>query len=947
MVFGPKIKEHSRKRVSFDEMILEFLVASTFHRKTCSVYMDYLANICMIFANVQSLTAGYESFKEDMVLEKDKHVIPSKVATMAAFPLEQKVHRVVSAYQHIINGNYRTYSLGTGRVARDKEKQLQTIRFLVFHYWLSFRVNDEIKEMVEEKVYGRSTTRNRKLRKKSETSNVPETDRANTKDRVVDTLLPSVMLEFNRSTSHRSTTTNHSTPDGSTTTNPGLTFIDHQSVPPNSSRTSFSEMHEKKAIQGSTTIEPQEKLTTLNKLRFCSDHELRQRVSSQLFIDSGSQLYCLETSSLEVYCATNLRKRKHWRQSHFFDRHNEYFSHSPGPLIANTVVTYVPSLTGQYIDGANDVLSVARSFSDIFRRNELVLKGDLMALLRHCATCGEVDDSRRDGLFARVMDFGVKPELGTIYGKKFFATNECYDIAEMNMIRQTLANVVDFVWLTCAEMQKEAHVPPMGGNVTRRKKCGSKLANLLGCCSSEFEAVTVACMLLSHNTGNCKPHTDMLNDSLYAYSKTGTLNTVMIDSNNNLHMLQVICNFRKNGGSPFDPSAVIQNFRAYHQNLQRDYARAFASTTGGTFIRNPSDLSTFFLDKNVSHSMKRLSANNETRAEIISLTIGTSRTLSCSAYFHPVYENLKRFDYEQVTEIFFFASFLNTPLVFNHSFRQVFGCGETSSMVEGHPVFALSKHMVDHFGTILAGDSARFSPANNTFQEMFCNPNTYEKAGSQLKKIVRVLHSWMCFIDDKKTFQTAKDVPLWTIDKRMGEILSDIKDIAGTQLDFSKFRLSLFTTFASGIGLLKPGLHLHQFFFPTKGTASYKHLNKPLGDRVCMPSSLKNTEKDLSSSLLHTVDSNMETISNEMKWRDYRRDVVEVHLCESVANRYLNKKDVFFRGQNIFNLNDGKPVTKRFGCIGPWEELDLEHLADQKFKYVKQFEKEIVGKSKK
>ena len=114
-----------------------------------------------------------------------------------------------------------------------------------------------------------------------------------------------------------------------------------------------------------------------------------------------------------------------------------------------------------------------------------------------------------------------------------------------------------------------------------------------------------------------------------------------------------------------------------------------------------------------------------------------------------------------------------------------------------------------------------------------------------------------------------------------------------------------------------------------------------------MPSSLKNTEKDLSSSLLHTVDSNMETSSNEMKWRDYRRDVVEVHLCESVANRYLNKKDVFFRGQNIFNLNDGKPVTKRFDCIGPWEELDLEHLADQKFKYVKQFEKEIVGKSKK
>ena len=936
LVFGPQLKKHSRKRVSFDEMILEFLVASTMHRKTCSVYMEFLANLCLIFANVQSLTTGYESFKKDMVLEEDKHTIPSKVARRASFPLQQKVDRVVSAYQHIINGDYRTYSIGTGRLARDKDKQLQTIRFLVFHYWLSFGVNDEMKHLVEDKVYQGSSAATRKDRKTSKTPNTHATERANSADHVVakfaDTVLPSVMLEFRRSSSHHLTTTN-----------PGLSSIDDRSAPSSPSTTALLDPQPTTNNPDSTSIDHEKNFHTLNGLQFCPDNEISDRLSSQLFINSGHQLYCLETSTLEVYCATNLRKRKHWRQTRFIDRRVDGSTNSPGPLIANTIVTYVPSSTSEYIDGANDVLSVARSSSDIFRRNELVLKGDLMALLRHCASCGAKDDCRRDGWFARVMDFGVKPELGTIYGNKFFKTNNSCNAAQMNTIRQTLANVVDFVWLTCAEMQKEANLPPMGGNLIRHRSFGAKVAKLLGCSFSEFEAVTVTCMLLSPNAGYCKEHTDRLNDSLYAYSKTGTLNTVMVDSNNDPYMLQVICNFRKNGGSSFDPTAVIQNFRAYHQNLQSDYARAFASTSGGTFIRNPSDLTTFHLDRNVLHENKRLSANNQTRAEIISLTIGTSRVLSCSAYFHPVYQNVKRFDYEQLTEIFFFASFLNTPLVFNHSFREVFGCGGTSSMVEGHPVFALSKHMVEHFGTILAGDSTRFSPANNTFQEMFCDPNTCKKAGSQLKKVVRVLHSWMCFIDEKQALQTAKELPLWEIDQRMDQTLSDIKTVTGTQLDFSKFRLSLFTTFVSGIGLVKPGLHLHQFFFPTKGTASYKHLNKPLGDRVKMPSIIENREKDLSSSVFDTVDSKMEVISNEMKWPKHRRDVVEVHLCESVANRYLNKKDVFFRGQNIFHLKNGKPVTKKFDSVGRWEDLELEHVAIQKKKYVKELENELLG----
>ena len=418
----------------------------------------------------------------------------------------------------------------------------------------------------------------------------------------------------------------------------------------------------------------------------------------------------------------------------------------------------------------------------------------------------------------------------------------------------------------------------------------------------------------------------------------------MVDSKKNLHMLQIICNFRKNAGSAFNPTAVVGNFRKYHQRLQEDYAHAFAAaetphphdlrSSGGMFVRHPHDLRSFYLNEHVVWKDKLLSGKHEIREQIISLTIGTSRTLSSSAYFHPVYENVKRFDYEQLIEIFFFTSFLNTPLVFNHSFRQVFGCGESSSKrFIGHPVFPLADHMVQNFGTILAGDDPRFSPANNTFQKTFLDPKTRKKAGAELRKVVRVLHSWIQFIDSKEKCQGAKDLPLWEVLQKMEQTLSCIKNITGKELDFSTFWLSLFTTFVSGMGLVEPGKHLHQLFFPTKGMASYKHLNKPLGDRINSPSVLEEVENDCSFSVIETIDSNMEMISNEMKWFECRGDLVEVHLCESMANRYLGKKDLFFRGQNIFFLMDGKPMTKPFGSVGTWELIDLDHIQNEKRKY--------------
>ena len=173
--------------------------------------MEHLANLRLIFTNLSSPTAGCQLFKKDVVLEKDKHTIPSKIVTKAVFPLDQKADCVVSASEECtINGNCKSHSVGmdTSRIARDKEKQLQTIRFLVFHCWLSFLVNNKIERLVEEKVCPSSGTATTKDRKTSKTTNTNVVERANSVGHMVaksaNTVLPLVMLKFHCSMSHHS-----------------------------------------------------------------------------------------------------------------------------------------------------------------------------------------------------------------------------------------------------------------------------------------------------------------------------------------------------------------------------------------------------------------------------------------------------------------------------------------------------------------------------------------------------------------------------------------------------------------------------------------------------------------------------------------------------------------------------------------------------------------------
>ena len=141
--------------------------------------------------------------------------------------------------------------------------------------------------------------------------------------------------------------------------------------------------------------------------------------------------------------------------------------------------------------------------------------------------------------------------------------------------------------------------------------------------------------------------------------------------------------------------------------------------------------------------------------------------------------------------------------------------------------------------------------------------------------------------------------------------------------------LSIFTTLVSGIGLTEPGQHLHQFFFPVEGSAAYNHLMHPFASTLATGDDTH--MRPQASCPLSNIDQNMRLVAWKLGWKRYRRDYVEVHMCESLPGRYLNKKDIFFVGQNCFELNSlGIPCTQEYGNDIGWAVIGREHILHKK-----------------
>ena len=137
---------------------------------------------------------------------------------------------------------------------------------------------------------------------------------------------------------------------------------------------------------------------------------MRQRLSLRPCIETHHQPFSLELNAFEVYSATNLRKRLHWRET----------SKLPFPEHRNSVVTTMPSSVPMYIDSSCDVISVVRRDSEIWKRNASILQADMPALLSFCRKKGKTDDKRRDSRTARILEFGSTTGTKTVHGNQHF-----------------------------------------------------------------------------------------------------------------------------------------------------------------------------------------------------------------------------------------------------------------------------------------------------------------------------------------------------------------------------------------------------------------------------------------------------------------------------------------------------------------------------------------------
>ena len=1025
-VFGTQIVEqqlYGELGKFTNDKILQFLFLSTCQQNTRLRYMSVLAEIAFLFPELKSVEDRiYDGWVKQCVQPGSEHRLPTFTAHHCTFPVDQKCKQVIQCY-NIVCLQTRPFRLRGRRLEQKNlvELKYQTTRFLVFHDWLKFESNVDIRR----KVYEHLNIHNFNKRKRkpdandvSRMSSFQGPTQSEFKNTVllrneIDDSLPTIqaLIQPNRIHGNRSfiekkfpgkpsepnsISKNVQQPTGIVMANenkfPGETntihgkrsTIDNQFPGKQSGPNSISKnvqqqsgivmpnenkcpwetntIHGKRSItvdqfpgkqNGNTQEQQGGQLTEQTDayenflrqehvpdgFRIPSINESRRNISSQLYIETRETVYCLETAPVEMYLATGLCRYPHWRST---IRKNCTTSFPGfGPQICNTVTTYIPPSVESFVDKASDVLSVIRSTSGIFKRNEL--KADLFQLLLFCSKHGEANGDRHSQSTTRAMHFGIKGELKQpgkdplLYGSKYL---RCLDSYTRENIKRSIANIIDFMWVSSNEIQKELREPPLGGNDFRNTVYASKVRNMFGAAHSQFESVTILHSLLSEQSG-CRKHTDKFNDVVPPYLKTATVNVIAVDPNGDYHLIQVVCNFRKYVASlcgfhsvPRSIDEIVENIKQYHLYLNRGYQEKYRFQYSD-FFGKPENMDAFYLNDTIASEYLSLAPGSSIRERIIRLPIGTSRVLSLSGFLAPVHKFVDELQYDKLIEILFFASFMSTPTAFNYCFREWSRKCLNERQRSERPFFGISGLMRKHFGSISSGIEFRFQPCNSSIEHVF-GLESSEEGAKKLEKVADVLAEWIEFIDSFEGKEDSNDIPLGDVHAKMQTTICKIKEKVGcTSLDFSMFRLSIFTTLVSGIGLTEPGKHLHQFFFPVEGTAAYNHLMHPFASTMATDDDTHTWPQR--SCPLSNIDQNMRLVAWKLGWKRYRRDYVEVHMCESLPGRYLNKKDIFFVGQNCFELNSlGIPCTQEYGNDIGWAAICREHIHRKKQEYKRQ-----------
>ena len=148
----------------------------------------------------------------------------------------------------------------------------------------------------------------------------------------------------------------------------------------------------------------------------------------------------------------------------------------------------------------------------------------------------------------------------------------------------------------------------------------------------------------------------------------------------------------------------------------------------------------------------------------------------------------------------------------------------------------------------------------------------------------------ICWVDTFVGKSTAEDIPIHVLALQFARTIEVIKvavELSG--FEFGLFWIQIFLSVVSGVGLSKPGQHLHQLMIPTVNQASYKHLNDSLQYETKENEVVMLTNKTLtdisSTTPAVTMDPEyfetaMGYIADLLKVEPFHRNTIESILCE-------------------------------------------------------------------
>ena len=930
-VVGKHVKELMYQDKHDDERVMQFFYNSIGGQATRRMYMGVLVDVALVYKTQKEISFLSQRIVETCKEGSETDFVLDCKKSVSCYEEREILKRFEIAYNPLI-ALKRSVRYTSMRHIAQQEIKYQSVRCMIFHMWLQFPSNKKLKRKLYNLLFPDRIpkTPTQSVSKAAAADIVlqptaaPDVERRSRRKRTVilSNKLPSIMFSVK-------------VPAKSPKKRKRLTISLTKTTAP----AAISPTVESPLIAMTATSLKQMAVDESRWTPTCgiiSLHRLNDLLTSTLIINvSPGQVIKLVAAPIEIYSADLLKTRMHGRETVI------HGGSGMQKIIDNGADTTIHPAHTEFNDPL-DRLHVIRQNSPVFSQFAESTKADAKELLRFCMKNGDEDVTRRNSNMHHVINIGVKAEIKSqsesinVYGSKYFKR---VSSDEENRIKISIGGIVDFIWDSCQYIQAYTQKLRMGGNNQRRDTYGNRVRDFVFANRSEFECITIAVTIIFPIAGQCFFHQDLSNDTTPGYSRTGCMDMIIEDANGTVYLLQVICNFRGAAGNALAKGsasiveAINENIVSYFSKLQGDYRKVMLDYQGSacyaSFITKATDIEDFFLDDDLPYvDENRKDGVTKWPIELFVLPIGPYRSISLSMVLDSLQKLKKKLCYDQLIELCFIASFQNSVLPIDKCLVELLERDDVRYQNEDHPFYSwmhLSQH---YFGSHQGGRYPRFSSGSNDFINVFDGkPN--EETSRRLSGVVSVLAEWINVIDSYHGKCSTNEIPYFEIKNKMLDVVLNVKTASErNSLEFGMFRLSIFTTYVTGLGLAIPGPHIHQISIPTAGTASAKHLINPF---QC---GINSKQKQVTTPVSEAeYDQLMEKTSMSLGCKYYHRTLLETLLCEGHPNRKLHKKDVFKKGQKLFHINSGGvPVSKDYGNLGQW--IPLQHF-EKEYKLIK------------